>query len=285
MQPPAGCGLSCPPQGFIDETRSLADRGGVGVVGARSAKRPRRSSTASRSMATRSTPPAACSSTTAGSASSPTSTTTRCATTGGRLSDRGPGGGTLDYEVRVHRFTLDVNKHTGAISNFQVRTTFIFRKGAQAFNGLAPGDRRPARRRVRSRRHRRASAASGTLIVSDEYGPSVYEFTRVGPVLARVPRAGRAAAAQCGTGIVNYATTPATRGQAHEPRLRRARDLAGRPVRLRDAAERDARRRRRQRHAESHREVQLADRPRGGAVRVPHGSGVARARHLGARSR
>ena len=28
------------------------------------------------------------------------------------LSDRGPGGGTLDYETRVHRFTLDVNQHT-----------------------------------------------------------------------------------------------------------------------------------------------------------------------------
>ena len=34
------------------------------------------------------------------------------------LSDRGPGGGTLPYDVRVQRFTLDVDRSTGAISNF-----------------------------------------------------------------------------------------------------------------------------------------------------------------------
>ncbi len=35
------------------------------------------------------------------------------------LSDRGPGGGTLSYETRVQRFTLDIDTTTGAISNFQ----------------------------------------------------------------------------------------------------------------------------------------------------------------------
>ena len=39
------------------------------------------------------------------------------------LSDRGPGGGTLAYETRVQRFTLDVNLNSGAISNFQVAQT------------------------------------------------------------------------------------------------------------------------------------------------------------------
>ena len=73
------------------------------------------------------------------------------------LSDRGPGGGTLDYEVRIHRFTLDVNAQSGAISNFQVQRTFIFRQGAQALNGLAPGDRGAARSGSRPRGHRRAS--------------------------------------------------------------------------------------------------------------------------------
>jgi hypothetical protein len=34
------------------------------------------------------------------------------------LSDRGPGGGTLSYDTRVQRFTLDINQSTGAISNF-----------------------------------------------------------------------------------------------------------------------------------------------------------------------
>jgi hypothetical protein len=35
------------------------------------------------------------------------------------LSDRGPGGGTLSYDTRVQRFTLDINPATGAISNFR----------------------------------------------------------------------------------------------------------------------------------------------------------------------
>jgi hypothetical protein len=36
------------------------------------------------------------------------------------LSDRGPGGGTLSYDTRVQRFTLDMNPTTGAISNFKI---------------------------------------------------------------------------------------------------------------------------------------------------------------------
>ena len=43
------------------------------------------------------------------------------------LSDRGPGGGTLDHETRMQRFTIDVNATTGAISNFQIQQTVIFR--------------------------------------------------------------------------------------------------------------------------------------------------------------
>ena len=34
------------------------------------------------------------------------------------LSDRGPGGGTLAYDTRVQRFTLDVDAVSGAISKF-----------------------------------------------------------------------------------------------------------------------------------------------------------------------
>src|SRR5512134_771994 len=85
------------------------------------------------------------------------------------LSDRGPGGGTLDYEVRVHRFDIDVNKHTGAVSNFRVLRTFILRKGAQAFNGLAPPVGEPLGLAF-DPEGIVVHPLTGHLVVSDEYG-------------------------------------------------------------------------------------------------------------------
>ena len=54
------------------------------------------------------------------------------------LSDRGPGGGTISYDTRVQRFTLDVNPTTGAIGNFKVAETVVFKNGTATLNGLAP---------------------------------------------------------------------------------------------------------------------------------------------------
>ena len=54
------------------------------------------------------------------------------------LSDRGPGGGTLPYDTRVQRFTLDVDANTGAISNFQIAQTIQFNNSGSAMNGIAP---------------------------------------------------------------------------------------------------------------------------------------------------
>jgi len=95
------------------------------------------------------------------------------------LSDRGPGGGTLDYKTRLQRFSLDVDKTTGAISNFQIQQTILFRNGSSYLNGLAPASASnlgnsfdPEGIVVLPR--------SGNFLVSDEYGPSVYEFTRGG---------------------------------------------------------------------------------------------------------
>ena len=42
------------------------------------------------------------------------------------LSDRGPGGGLLDYATRVQRFDLNVHPITGRISNFRVKETIKF---------------------------------------------------------------------------------------------------------------------------------------------------------------
>jgi hypothetical protein len=96
------------------------------------------------------------------------------------LSDRGPGGGVLDYEPRVHRFTLEIDESSGAISAFRILQTIVFRDEAgKALNGLAPNPT-----------HELGMAfdpegfvvhpKTGHFLVSDEYGPSLYEFDQQG---------------------------------------------------------------------------------------------------------
>lgn len=98
------------------------------------------------------------------------------------LSDRGPGGGTLPYETRIQRFTLDIGAN-GAISNFQVVQTIKFSNAAGvALNGLAPkpdsvlGTSFDPEGMV-------INPKNGNILVSDEYGPSVYEFNRSGQLV------------------------------------------------------------------------------------------------------
>lgn len=100
------------------------------------------------------------------------------------LSDRGPGGGVLPYETRVQRFTLDINAATGAISNFQIVQTVKFTNAGVALNGQAPS--------IASTLGKSfdpegivVNPVTGNLLVSDEYGPSVYEFNRNGELLRK----------------------------------------------------------------------------------------------------
>lgn len=97
------------------------------------------------------------------------------------LSDRGPGGGTLSYETRVQRFTIDVSP-TGAISNFQIAETVKFTSGGAPLNGLAPS---PSGTLGRSfdPEGMVVVPGSGHLLVADEYGPSLYLFDRSGNML------------------------------------------------------------------------------------------------------
>ena len=94
------------------------------------------------------------------------------------LSDRGPGGGVLPYDTRVQRFEVDISA-TGAISNFRVVQTIKFMRGTAPFNGIAPnptstlGNAFDPEGIVINPRN-------GNLLVSDEYGPSLYEFDRTG---------------------------------------------------------------------------------------------------------
>ncbi len=123
------------------------------------------------------------------------------------LSDRGPGGGTLDYNTRVQRFTLDVNASTGAISNFRIAETVVFKSGANGaagLNGLAPSPSNslglafdPEGLVVNPR--------TGTLLVSDEYGPAVREFSRSGELIRTFTTPANLVPRNAATGVANFA--------------------------------------------------------------------------------
>ncbi len=101
------------------------------------------------------------------------------------LGDRGAGGGVLSYQTRVQKFSLDVDPNTGAISNFNVLKTILFTKDGQNFNGLNPtllnGD--AGNLGLSFDPEGFAVAPNGNFYVSDEYGPSVYEFSSTGSFL------------------------------------------------------------------------------------------------------
>lgn len=100
------------------------------------------------------------------------------------LSDRGPGGGTLPYETRVQRFTLDVNPANGAISNFAIAQTIKFSNGGAAMTGLAPSPTNALGNSLDPEGFV-INPKNGNFLVSDEYGPSVIEFNRNGNLVRR----------------------------------------------------------------------------------------------------
>ena len=100
------------------------------------------------------------------------------------LSDRGPGGGTLSYETRVQRFTLDVNPTTGAINNFAIAETIKFSNAGAAMNGLAPSPTHLLGNSLDPEGFV-VNPKNGNFLVSDEYGPSLIEFDRSGSLVRR----------------------------------------------------------------------------------------------------
>lgn len=96
------------------------------------------------------------------------------------LSDRGPGGGVIPYAPRMQRFTLDVNAATGAISNFRIAETVIFKQAnGSPFSGLLPNPTNQLGAAF-DPEGLVVNAKTGHFYVSDEYGPSLYEFDRSG---------------------------------------------------------------------------------------------------------
>jgi hypothetical protein len=130
------------------------------------------------------------------------------------LSDRGPGGGFLSYDTRVQRFTVDIDAITGAISNVSIQQTIVFSDGSDTFTGLAPNPTGvlghsfdPEGFVINPR--------NGHMLVSDEYGPSLYEFNETGEFVRAfttpanlVPKVGP---------TVDYVSTPPTLTAGREP--------------------------------------------------------------------
>ncbi len=129
------------------------------------------------------------------------------------LVDRGPGGGVIPYNTRVEKFSLDVDHNTGAISNFKLLDTILFTKNGENFNGLNP-KLLNGNSGVLGLSHDPEGftiAPKGNFYVSDEYGPSVYEFNQNSSFKRAftipenlIPKAG---------GDTNYTTSSPTTGR------------------------------------------------------------------------
>ncbi len=101
------------------------------------------------------------------------------------LADRGPGGGTISYNTRVQKFSLDVDPTTGAISNFNLLQTTAFTNNGNPYNGLNPTalNGNPGTLGLSFDPEGFAVGPTGHFFVSDEYGPSIYEFRKNGSFL------------------------------------------------------------------------------------------------------
>lgn len=119
------------------------------------------------------------------------------------LSDRGPGGGLLNYETRVQRFEVDISA-TGSISNFRVVETVKFMRGTQPFNGIAPSPI-TALGNAFDPEGIVINPKNGNLLVSDEYGPSLYEFTRAGQFVRAFTTPAGLIPRTAATGVANFA--------------------------------------------------------------------------------
>jgi hypothetical protein len=102
------------------------------------------------------------------------------------LPDRGPGGGLLSFDTRIQVFTLDVDPGSGAIGNFSLTDTITLKDAAGLpFTGLNPrllnADSAVLGRSLDP--EGMVLGPNGHFYVSDEYGPSVYEFAPDGTLV------------------------------------------------------------------------------------------------------
>jgi hypothetical protein len=96
--------------------------------------------------------------------------------------DRGPGGGVVDFAPRVHNFRLGINPD-GSTSGYVLLRTVVFKKDGQPFTGLNPRLAPQGDASVLGLSFDPEGLVvlrNGNILVSDEYGPSLYEFDKDG---------------------------------------------------------------------------------------------------------
>ena len=122
------------------------------------------------------------------------------------LSDRGPGGGTISYDTRVQKFTLDINQTSGAISNLKITQTVVFKNenGTSSLNGLAPSPTSTLGNSMDPEGFV-INPKNGNFLVSDEYGPSVREFDRNGNLLRTFTTPANLVPRNAASGVANFA--------------------------------------------------------------------------------
>jgi uncharacterized repeat protein (TIGR01451 family) len=113
------------------------------------------------------------------------------------VADRGPGGGVISYNTRVDKFSINLDPITGAITSYQLLQTipFVIPAGT-TLNGVTYATDTPFNGLNATLLNGNGSvlgqsqdpegfvvAANGNFFVSDEYGPSIYEFSPTGRFL------------------------------------------------------------------------------------------------------
>jgi hypothetical protein len=116
------------------------------------------------------------------------------------LSDRGPGGGLVDYSTRLSLLDLKLDERTGAIRSVRVERTVKFSDpfgllstpenlsvgAARALNGLNPQGLNGSVSvlgRSFDPEGLVVEPFTGRFLVADEYGPSIYAFSHFGALL------------------------------------------------------------------------------------------------------
>jgi len=101
------------------------------------------------------------------------------------ITDRGPGGGVISFAPRVNIFKLATDPITNAITGFQLQDKIIFKANGVSFDGLNPAllNGNPAVLGQSFDPEGFVRLANGNMLVSDEYGPSVFEFDPAGNFL------------------------------------------------------------------------------------------------------
>lgn len=99
--------------------------------------------------------------------------------------DRGPGGGVVDFAPRVHNFRLEIAPD-GRVSGYTLLKTVVFKKNGAPMTGLNPRLAPQADASVLGSSFDPEGLVvgrDGHFFVSDEYGPSIYEFDAQGNFL------------------------------------------------------------------------------------------------------